>query len=360
MKAVKALFIAIIIISLAGLSGGTRMLLAKKTGDRVYGIVIHGGAGNIQDKTMSAEKKAEYRKKLDEALTAGYRILEKGGTGMDAVEAAIRIMEDSPLFNSGKGAVFTSEGTNELDASVMDGKTLNAGAVAGVKRVKNPISLARKVMEKSPHVMLTGAGAEAFAQELGITLVSNTYFRTEARWDSYLRVKERKEKEKSPKPGDQKNAKESASNQIEPKDFLKDKFGTVGAVALDKHGNLAAGTSTGGMTFKKYGRVGDSPVIGAGTYADNRTCAVSCTGWGEYFIRLAVAFDISAMMMYKNLPVIKAGHDVLEKVKALGGHGGVIAIDKNGNVAMPFNTKGMFRGFRLSSGKTEIALFGSN
>ncbi len=307
-----------------------------------FGLVVHGGAGYINPGTFSPQKKKLYINKLKEAIAKGSGVLANGGTALDAVETVINILEDSPLFNAGKGAVFTAEGTNELDASIMDGKTLNAGAVAGVKHIKNPISLARLVMEKSPHVMLSGEGAEAFAKEQGIELVDNKYFFTEERWNYYQKVK--KEKMKNETAGINLN-----SGQ---------KFGTVGCVALDKNGNLAAGTSTGGMTFKRFGRIGDSPVIGAGTYANNNTCAISCTGHGEFFIRNVVAYDISALMEYKGLSLNKAaGKVVLDKLVKAGGDGGIIGIDKYGNIAMPFNTKSMFRGFSLNGQEPVIKIF---
>jgi len=266
-----------------------------------YAIVIHGGAGTILKENMTPEMEEAYRSKLTEALTVGYEILKNGGSSLDAVEKTINIMEDSPLFNAGKGAVFTSAGTNELDASIMDGKTLQAGAVAGVKHIKNPISLARLVMEKSPHVMMVGEGAEAFAQEQGIEMAPQEYFFTERRWEQLQRKKQ------------QEMGKENSSSQTQPQGRQNlaemEKFGTVGVVALDQQG----GTSTGGMTNKRWGRIGDSPIIGAGTYADNRTCAVSCTGDGEYFIRLGVARDISALMAYKNMSVKDAADLVIHK-----------------------------------------------
>lgn len=251
---------------------------------------------------------------------------------MDAVEAAIRIMEDDSLFNAGRGAVFTSEGTNELDASIMDGKTLNAGAVAGVKRIKNPITLARLVMEESRHVMMAREGAEAFGLQYGIETVPEEYFFTERRWRALQRARER--------------------------DAVDDSRGTVGAVALDKEGNLAAGTSTGGMNNKRFGRIGDVPVIGAGTYANNKTCAVSATGHGEYFIRSVVAHDISALMEYKGMPLQEAAeHVITEKLPELGGYGGIIAIDKNGNIVMPFTTSGMHRGYVIDDGEIVVKLY---
>ncbi len=307
-----------------------------------FGLVIHGGAGYINPDTFTEEKKQKYISKLKEALTKGSSVLEKGGSSLDAVETVINILEDSPLFNAGKGAVFTSAGTNELDASIMDGKTLNAGAVAGVKHIKNPISLARLVMEKSPHVLLAGEGAEKFAEEQGIEPVDSKYFFTQDRWNYYLKIKKEREKKKVTYTG--KNPDE--------------KFGTVGCVALDKNGNLAAGTSTGGMTYKKFGRIGDSPIIGAGTYANNNTCAISCTGHGEFFIRTVVAYDISALMEYAKLPLRKAAEKVvMDKLVKIGGDGGVIGIDKYGNIAMPFNTGSMFRGFMLDGKKPVVKIF---
>jgi beta-aspartyl-peptidase (threonine type) len=299
-------------------------------------FVIHGGAGTILKSEMSEAREKEYRSKLTEALMIGYGILKKGGPGLDAVEAAIRLMEDSPLFNAGKGAVFTNAGTNELDSSIMDGRTLKAGAVASLKHIKNPISLARLVMEKSKHVMMVGEGAEAFAKEQGIELVPQSYFYTESRWKGLQREKAAEE-EKNKAPKDKKQERQHAS-------VLDHAYGTVGAVALDQAGNIAAGTSTGGMTNKKWGRVGDSPIIGAGTYANNNTCGISATGDGEYFIRLAVAHDLSAMLEYKGLSLKEAADAVIKKVGKLGGTGGLIAIDKGGNIVMSFNTAGMYRG----------------
>jgi beta-aspartyl-peptidase (threonine type) len=265
------------------------------------------------------------------------------------VEAAIRVLEDNPLFNAGKGAVFTHDGHNELDAAIMNGKTLAAGAVAGVRTIKNPISAARAVMEKSEHVMLTGRGAEQFAKEAGIEIVDTGYFRTQQRWDDLQKAL----KEDSLKAGQN-------HSSVQPEKLgivnVDNKFGTVGCVALDKNGNLAAGTSTGGMTNKKYGRVGDSPIIGAGTYANN-SVAVSCTGWGEFYIRNVVAHDLAALMEYKGLSVQDAGKTVIEKVGKLGGDGGLIALDKNGNMAMPFNTDGMYRAAITEDGKIEIYIY---
>lgn len=299
-----------------------------------YVLVIHGGAGTATKEDYSPERTQQYVDKISEVLKAGQQVLEQGGSSLDAVEAAIRIMEDSPLFNAGKGAVFNAEGKNELDASFMDGKSLDAGAVAGVRTVKNPISAARAVMEKSGHVMLTGAGAEKFASAIGLDMVDTAYFFTRGRWDSYQRIRERKEKEAGKS------------------------YSTVGAVALDKDGNLAAGTSTGGMTFKMPGRVGDSPIIGAGTYANNKTCAVSATGHGEFFIRNVVAYDISARMEYAGMSLQDASNDLIHnKLKALKANGGVIAVDKDGNIAMPFNTESMIRGYINSRGEMQITIY---
>jgi beta-aspartyl-peptidase (threonine type) len=325
------------------------------------GFVIHGGAGVIAKGSLSPEKEKAYRDKLEEALLAGYKALQAGRSGLDAVEIAIKILEDSPLFNAGKGAVFTADGKNELDASIMDGKTLGAGAVAGLHRIKNPISLARMVMEKSPHVMMVGDGAEKFAVEQGVTLVDPKYFWTKERWDSLQKIKE-EEKAK------QNKQKSQIENQTSPNQYYammtetqklpQNKFGTVGAVALDKDGNLAAGTSTGGMTNKKYGRVGDAPIIGAGTYANNNTCAVSATGWGEFFIRLGVARDISALMEYRALTVQEAVDLVIQtKLQNLGGDGGVIAIDKFGNIGVSFNSEGMYRAYINSEGKPVVEIY---
>ena len=293
----------------------------------VYGLVIHGGAGTITTKNMSSEKESEYRDKLTEALVAGFEILEKGGSSMDAVEATIKIMEDSPLFNAGKGAVFTNAGTNELDASIMDGSTLQAGAVAGVKTIKNPISAARKVMDETWHVMLAGDGADNFAKEQGLEIVNNDYFYTERRWKALQKAQD------------------------------SEKHGTVGCVALDRNYNLAAGTSTGGLTNKRWGRIGDTPIVGAGNYANNQTCGVSGTGQGEYFIRGNMAFDVSALMNYSSLSVEQAARRVIDKLSDRGGRGGLIAMDKNGNIAMPFNTEGMYRGYYLNESEPIIKIY---
>lgn len=317
--------------------------------DPPLGIIIHGGAGVIERGSLTPEKEAAYKAKLEEALMAGWKILQAGGTSLDAVQAAIIVMEDSPLFNAGKGAVFNAEGKNELDSSIMDGKTLKAGAAAGLHHVKNPILLARAVMDKSPHVMMIGDGAEKFAAEQKIELVPEKYFWTQERWDGYLKVKKEQE-EKAKQTSKPVSMIESGKDQ--------NRFGTVGAAAVDKFGNLAAGTSTGGMTYKRYGRVGDAPIIGAGTYANNNSCAISATGDGEYFIRLGVARDISALMEYQARPIQDAADAVIQKkLQALGGTGGVIAIDKYGNMGISFNSKGMYRGYIDKDGKPVTAIY---
>lgn len=305
-------------------------------------LVIHGGAGNIYKKIIPDSLEVLYRSKMKEALNVGYTILQDGGTSLEAVRATIKIMEDSPLFNAGKGAVFTHEGTNELDASIMDGNTLNSGAVAGVKHIKNPINAAIEVMQHSSHVMMTGAGAEEFARLRGVELVDSTYFFTKRRFNQWQKAKK---KEQGFIYGKKTNY----------------KFGTVGAVALDKFGNIVAGTSTGGMTNKKYGRVGDAPIIGAGTYANNKTCGISATGHGEYFIRSVVAYDISALMEYKTLSIQEAADKVIhEKLVELGGEGGVIGLDNSGNIMMSFNSNGMFRGFIKQAESPKVFIYKDN
>lgn len=303
-------------------------------------LVIHGGAGTIRKDKMTEDQERAYHDALRQALDKGYGVLSSGGTSIDAIIAAIEVMENSPLFNAGKGAVFTYSGKNELDASIMDGSNLKAGAVAGVTTVKNPIKAAYAVMTKSEHVMLAGRGADAFAAEQGLEIVDPSYFVDSTRYQQYL------------------NRKKAAGKDGASSEDKQKKFGTVGAVALDQFGNIAAGTSTGGMSDKKYGRVGDSPIIGAGTYANNRTCAVSATGWGEFFIRLAVAHDISAMMEYGGLSLKNASDSVImKKLPALGGDGGIVAIDTRGNIAMTFNTEGMYRGYIREKGKAQTFLF---
>lgn len=297
-------------------------------------IVIHGGAGTILKANMTPEKEEQYRASLKQALQKGYAVLEKGGTSVEAVLAAITVLEDDPLFNAGKGAVFTYSGEVELDASIMDGSNLQAGAVAGAKTIRNPILAAHAVMTKSPHVMLAGSGAEEFARLQNLAIVPQSYFIDSARYEQHFRRK--KAREASPS-----------------------KHGTVGAVALDRFGNIAAGTSTGGMMDKRWGRIGDSPVIGAGTWAQNKTCGISSTGWGEYFIRLGVAHDISAMMEYGGLSLQEAADSVImKKLTRLGGTGGVIGLDQQSNITMTFNTAGMYRGYVREGEESRVFLFG--
>jgi beta-aspartyl-peptidase (threonine type) len=310
--------------------------------NRQFGIVLHGGGGVRKTKEMTAELEDAYRSKLKEALSAGFDILKNEGSSVSAVEATIRVMEDSPLFNAGKGASFTRAGVNELDASIMNGKTLRAGGIANVKFVKNPISLARLVMEKTPHVLLVCEGALLFAKEQGVELKPTEYFYTERQWKSL----QRRIEENVPYGG-----------QFEDKNE-EDKFGTVGAVALDKTGNLAAGTSTGGRVKKRPGRVGDSPIIGASTYANNNTCAVSTTGLGEKHMVLLTSKEISALMAYNNMSLKEAANDViLNQLVAIGGGGGAIAIDKECNIAMPFIGEGMYRGFKKSDEKMVVKIY---
>ena len=322
----------------------TLLLLIPMTAQaKPIAIVIHGGAGKIDREALTPERERLYHATLEQSLRAGHAILARGGSALDAVEAAIVVMEDAPVFNAGKGSVFTAEGKNELDASIMDGRALQAGAVGGVTTVKNPIRAARAVMEKTPHVLFTNKGAEKFAADHGLEIVEPKYFFTERRWKQIQ--KWRKQQEAKPQAA------------AEP-DRHADYFGTVGCVALDAQGNLAAGTSTGGMTGKRFGRIGDSPIIGAGTYADNRTAGISCTGHGEYFIRHAVAHDIPTRMAYKQESLAKAARDVVQTVlKPAGGSGGIIGIDTHGNVVMEFNTPAMSRGYIDRDGKTKTAIF---
>jgi len=313
-----------------------------------YVLAIHGGAGTILKKNMTDSLEKAYIEVLTKSLQAGYDQINQGKSSLDAIEAAINIMEDSPLFNAGKGAVFTNQGKNELDASIMDGSNLKAGAVAGVTTIKNPISAARTVMNKSEHVMMIGKGAEEFARNEGLQIVDPEYFWTKQRWDGLQRALERDAERAQLDHDDQQTA-------IPP--YKDEKFGTVGCVALDKQGNLAAGTSTGGMTNKKFGRVGDSPIIGAGTYANNETVAISCTGWGEFYIRTVAAFNVSAKMKYAKMNIYDATQEVIAEIGKLGGDGGLIAIDKNGEVAMPFNTEGMYRGTVTADGKIKVEIY---
>lgn len=312
-----------------------------------YSIAIHGGAGTLIKGLMTPEKEEQYKAALSNALEKGYAILENGGSAIDAVEASVIALEDSPLFNAGKGSVFTNEGTHEMDAAIMDGKTLEAGAVSLIRGIKNPIALARDVMEKSDHLFLAGEGAMRFAKSLDYKLESPDYFYDELRYQQWQEIKD------------------SDSFQLDHSTKKDNKFGTVGAVACDQDGNIAAATSTGGMTNKRWGRVGDSPMIGAGNYANNKTCAVSCTGSGEFFIRGVVAYDVSCLMEYKGMSVAEAASEVIRKrLLEIGGDGGLIAVDAKGNIAMPFNTEGMYRAFKTSDGngkgksEQEIAIYG--
>lgn len=308
--------------------------------EKKYSIAIHGGAGTLLRGQMTREKEKAYRAALEEALDKGYQLLEEGSPAIDAVEEAVRVLEDSPLFNAGRGSVFTADGTHEMDAAIMEGQQLRAGAVTLIKGIKNPISLARDVMEKSGHVFLAGEGALNFAKSLGYAFEEESYFFDEFRHEQWLQIKD------------------SDKFQLDHSETKDSKFGTVGAVACDKAGNVAAATSTGGMTNKKFGRVGDSPVIGAGNYANNRTCAVSCTGSGEYFIRGVVAYDVSALMEYKGISLDAAANEVVHtRLQRIGGDGGLIAVDAVGNVVLPFNTEGMYRGYRTSGGVREIAIY---
>lgn len=306
--------------------------------NKLYSIAIHGGAGTILKSQMTPDKEEKYTSALHQCLSAGLQILQKGGSAIDAVEAAIIGLENCPLFNAGKGAVFTNEGKHEMDASIMKGETLEAGSVAGISGVKNPIALARKVMEKTEHVLLSGKGAERFAKSIDAVFENDEYFYDELRYQQWLQVKD------------------TGTTQMDHVD--EKKFGTVGCVALDMNGNLAAGTSTGGMTNKRFGRVGDTPLVGIGTYANNETCAVSCTGHGEFFIRKVVAYDVSCLMEYKGLSLNQACDTVVnQKLKAFGGEGGLIAIDKLGNIELCFNSEGMYRAFAKSDGAIKVEIY---
>jgi beta-aspartyl-peptidase (threonine type) len=305
-----------------------------------FSIAIHGGAGTLVKGMMTSDLEAKYKADLKSALDQGYTLLENGGTAVDAVEKAVQVLENSPLFNAGKGAVFTATGSHEMDASIMDGKTLNAGGVSLITGIKNPVSLAKDIMEKSEHVFLAGEGAMQFAKELDYTLEDPTYFYNEFRHKQWLEIKD------------------TDSFQLDHATKKDSKFGTVGAVACDKEGNIAAATSTGGMTNKKWGRVGDSPMIGAGNYANNKTCAISCTGSGEFFIRGVVAYDVACLIEHKGMTLKAASDEVIHKrILELGGDGGLIAVDSSGNIAMPFNTEGMYRASKTSHGAEEISIY---
>ncbi len=307
---------------------------------QTFSIAIHGGAGTLVKGMMTHEKELAYKSALKKALNEGYAMLEKGDSALDAVTQAVKALEDSPLFNAGKGSVFTANETHEMDASIMEGKTLKAGAVSLISGIRNPIALARDVMEKSEHVFLAGLGAMEFAKQLGYTLEEDSYFYDAFRHQQWLDIKD------------------TDSFQLDHSVKKDSKFGTVGAVACDKQGTIAAATSTGGMTNKRFGRVGDSPMIGAGNYANNSTCAISCTGSGEYFIRGVVAYDVSCLMEYKGMSLEEAANEVIHKrVLKMGGDGGLIAVDAQGNIAMPFNTEGMYRARKSSNGTAEIAIY---
>lgn len=335
----KCVFALIGVIMMLACSSPEKPPTEASPGNVPLSIVIHGGAGTITPASMTPEKEKQYHAALKAALDTGYAILEKGGSSTDAVVAVISLMEDSPLFNAGKGSVFTHEGTNEMDASIMRGEDLSAGAVAGVTVIKNPIKAALSVMTNSEHVFMTGKGAEAFAEIQGLDIVEPSYFFDSARFRHLKKALER----------------ERAFISEDP---IDEKFGTVGCVALDARGNITAGTSTGGMTNKKFGRVGDSPVIGAGTYANNATCGISATGHGEYFIRLAVAHDISAMMEHGKATLESAAnHVVLEKLSRMGGTGGVIGLSAKGDIVMTFNTEGMYRGFRRQGEEAQTFIY---
>ncbi len=321
-----------------------------------WAIVLHGGAGVIERATMNPKTEAEYRASLKEAIETGAKVLDRGGSSLDAVEASIRIFEDNPLFNAGRGAVFTADGKNELDSAIMDGATLKAGAVAGVTRTRHPITLARAVMEKSQWVMLSGAGADAFAAHVGLEQVDPSFFFTEPRWQSLIHELKKEGLPIPPRPAGAPPAPPQPLAQIEPPDAHK--YGTVGVVALDKHGNIAAGTSTGGLTAKRWGRIGDSPILGAGTYASNQSCAVSGTGTGEYFIRLGVAREVCNLVYFRHMRLQQAADEVIHKeLDALHGDGGLIAITPDGQMAWSFNTPGMYRARITEGGKLEVGIY---
>ncbi len=324
------------------------------------GFMVHGGAGVLSKSAMTQEMEKALRTDLERAVLAGFKVLQAGQSSLDAVVVAITILEDSPLFNAGKGAVFTHDGKNELDASIMDGKTQAAGAVAGLRKIKNPIMLARAVMEKSEHVMMIGEGAEKFAREQRMDIIDEKYFWTQHRWDALQQIlKEKRDKGKKAETRTVDSRSRAGEAFRQPASTLdSNRFGTVGAVALDKNGDLAAGTSTGGMTNKKYGRVGDAPIIGAGTYSNNDSCAVSATGWGEYFIRLGVARDVCALMEYRQMPIQQAADTVIkQKLQKLGGDGGVIAMDKFGFMGISFNSEGMYRAYIGADGKAVVEIY---
>jgi L-asparaginase / beta-aspartyl-peptidase len=309
-----------------------------------YAIAIHGGAGTINKNLLTPELETEYRAGLLAALQAGENVLISGGSAVDAVEAAVMVLEDNPLFNAGRGAVFTHEGKHEMDAAIMDGSTLNAGAVTGISNVKNPVKLAHAIMDHSGFVLLAGEGANAFAKKMNLEFEPDEYFFSQYRYNQLMKVRD----------SDVVKLDHSATENGKP----EKRFGTVGAVALDNNGNLAAATSTGGLTNKRFGRVGDTPLIGAGTYANNNTCAISCTGIGEYYIRTVLAHDISCLMEYKGLSLDEACREVIGKLTAMGGEGGLIALDAKGNISMPFNSDGMYRGMKKSGEDFKVEIYG--
>ncbi len=352
MKAIKLLLVSLLLISFSckkekNTESETQnsAIETSTPTEKHFAIVIHGGAGTIKKTNMTPEQENAYREKLQEAINTGYTILENGGTSLDAIQRTINIMEDSPLFNAGKGAVFNSLGKNEMDASIMDGNTLNCGAVAGVKHIKNPINAARMVMDRTRHVLLSGKGAEDFAKQFDIVFVEDSYFYTKKRFQQLQKSQE-------------KNKVQLDHAFLNTKNLIDDhKFGTVGAVALDKNGNIAAATSTGGLTNKKYGRIGDSPIIGAGTYANNKTCGISCTGTGEYFIRTLAAHEASNLMQYKELSLQKSLENVIQQIGNLGGHGGMVGLDYKGTIAWSFNTEGMYRAYKKSNGENVVKFY---
>jgi len=305
-----------------------------------FSMAIHGGAGTLVKGLMTSALEMEYKDALEVALESGYTVLKNGGASVDAVETAVNLLENSPLFNAGKGSVFTAEGTHEMDAAIMEGKELKAGAVSLITGIKNPVSLARDVMDKSYHVFLAGEGAMRFAKENGHAIENPDYFYDEVRYQQWMGIKD------------------SDTFELDHSAKKDGKFGTVGAVACDQYGNISAATSTGGMTNKKWGRVGDSPMIGAGNYANNKTCAISCTGSGEFFIRGVVAYDVSCLMEFKGLSLEAAASEVIhERILKMNGDGGLIAVDAKGNISMPFNTEGMYRASKTSKGEKYIAIY---
>lgn len=346
----KILFLSLVLILISPFTFFSQEMKQNKTTlpeKHKFSLVIHGGAGNMAKKNLTPEKEAEYKAKMKEALEIGYQMLSDGATAVDVVEAVIKILEDSPLFNAGKGSVFSHEGRNEMDAAIMNGENLDAGAVANVRTIKNPISAAKKVMTKSKFILLSEKGAEQFAKENDVEIVDTSYFFTQSRWDEYIKVRDSKST---------KLDHDKSSGMIESPNTI-DKFGTVGCVVLDSYGNLAAGTSTGGIVNKEYNRIGDSPLIGSGTYANNKTCAVSCTGRGEDFIKIVAAHEVSSLMEHKKIKLKKATAKVLKKLNDIKGRGGLIAIDRNGTISMVFNTDGMFRGCIDTNGNMEVYIY---